>query len=139
MSDKFIMMGLDDERSKKMAEVMGIPTCKKILDYLADTNEASQKDISGALNIPMTTLDYNIKKLLDVGLIEKTKNFFWSAKGKKIPMYKLARKHIVISPKSTKPNLIGLQTILPLIAIFAVALLLVLLLSPSSEKVEKDY
>src|SRR3989344_7728375 len=115
MSDKFIMMGLDDERSKKMAEVMGNPTCKKILDYLADTNEASQKDISDALNIPMNTLDYNIKKLLDVGLIEKTKNFFWSAKGKKIPMYKLARKHIVISPKS-KPSLTSLKLILPVVA-----------------------
>ena len=119
------MMGLDDERSKKMAEVMGNPTCKKILDYLADTNEASQKDISDALNIPMNTLDYNIKKLLDVGLIEKTKNFFWSAKGKKIPMYKLARKHIVISPKSTKPSIIALKTIIPVIIAVAFVFILI--------------
>src|SRR3989344_4840698 len=135
MSDKFIMMGLDDERSKKMAEVMGNPTCKKILDYLADTNEASQKDISDALNIPMNTLDYNIKKLLDVGLIEKTKNFFWSAKGKKIPMYKLARKHIVISPKSTKPSIIALKTIIPVI--IAVAFVFILIgLIPEKQSVQ---
>ena len=129
------MMGLDDERSKKMAEVMGNPTCKKILDYLADTNEASQKDISDALNIPMNTLDYNIKKLLDVGLIEKTKNFFWSAKGKKIPMYKLARKHIVISPKSTKPSIIALKTIIPVI--IAVAFVFILIgLIPEKQSVQ---
>ncbi len=138
MSDKFIMIGLDDERSKKMAEVMGNLTCKKILNYLADINEASQKDISDALNIPMNTLDYNIKKLFDVGLIEKTKNFFWSSKGKRIPMYKLARKHIVISPKSTKPNLNTLKTIIPVLTIIAFALIAVLLLLPKNhiEQVE---
>src|SRR3989344_4521204 len=131
MKDKFILMNLDDKKSKKIAEILGNKTCKKILDYLTDNSEASEKDIADALNIPINTAEYNLKKLLDAGLVEKTKNFFWSKKGKKIPMYKLAKKHIVISPKSTRPNLIGLQALLPLIAIFAVALILVLLLAPS--------
>ena len=124
-------MNLDDKKSKKIAEILGNKTCKKILDYLTDNSEASEKDIADALNITINTTEYNLKKLLETGLIEKTKNFFWSKKGKKIPMYKLAKKHIVISPKSTRPNLIGLQALLPLIAIFAVALILVLLLAPS--------
>ncbi len=120
MDDKFILMNLEDERSKKIAEVMGNSTCKKILDYLSDVKEASQKDLSDALNIPMNTLEYNVKKLLDSGLVEKTKNFFWSVKGKKIPMYKLARKHIVISPKYSKPNLNVLKTVIPIILVFGV-------------------
>ena len=33
---------------------------------------------------------------------EKTSNFFWSLRGKKIPMYKLSNKSIIISPKSNE-------------------------------------
>ena len=88
MDDKFIMMNLNDEKSKKVAEVIGNKTCKKILDHLSETKEASEKDIADTLGIPLNTTEYNLKKLMGVGLVEKTKNFFWSKKGRKIPMYK---------------------------------------------------
>lgn len=119
VGDKFIMMGLGDERSKDIADVLSNKTCKKIIDYLADTKEASEKDISDALSIPINTTEYNLNKLVKSGLVEKAKNFFWSTKGRKIDMYKLARKHIIISPKS-KPNMKNLKTILPVILIAAV-------------------
>ncbi len=112
-------MGLDDEKSKKVAEVLGNKTCKKIIDYLAEIPEASEKDMSDALDIPINTVEYNLKKLLGAGLVEKTKNFFWSKKGKKIPMYKLARKHIIISPKTKKPSITALRAVLPLIIVSA--------------------
>ena len=115
MKDKFVLMNLDDENSKKVADVLSNPTCKRILNYLGDVKDASQKDISDGLNIPLNTLDYNMKKLIASGLVEKTKNFFWSTKGKKIPMYKLAKKHIIISPKDHKPDLNLLKTLLPII------------------------
>ena len=63
MDDKFILMGLNDKRSKKIAEVLGNKTCKKIIDYLAETKQASEKDIADALNIPINTTEYNLKKL----------------------------------------------------------------------------
>ncbi len=127
MDDKFIMMGIDDERSKKVAEILGNKTCKKIIEYLADTKEASEKDISDAFGIPINTAEYNLKKLIDSGLVEKTKNFFWSSRGKKIPMYKISRKHIVISPRSTKPNITALKTILPIIAVVFLLMLFLLI------------
>ena len=99
-NNKFIMINLDDERSKDIADVLGNKTCKKILDYLAETKEASEKDISDKLSIPMNTAEYNLNKLVSSGLIEKSKGFFWSVKGKKIDMYRLSNKRIVISPKS---------------------------------------
>ena len=102
---KFILIGMDDKRSKKIAEVLGNKTAKKILNYLAETKEASQQDIATDLKIPINTVDYNIKKLNKAGLVDKSKNFFWSKKGKRIIMYKAAKKHIVISPKSLRPNL----------------------------------
>jgi len=46
----------------------------------------------------MNTLDYNMKKLLDSGFVQKKKNFFWSKKGKKIAMYEVSNKSIIISP-----------------------------------------
>src|SRR3989344_1086147 len=120
MNDKFILMGLDDERSKDIAEVLGNKTCKKILDFLAETKESSEKDISEGLKIPMNTAEYNLNKLIKSGLVEKTQNFLWSRKGKKIKIYKLARKHIIISPNK-KFNINNLKAILPvLIAVFAI-------------------
>ncbi|MDD5193369.1 MAG: helix-turn-helix domain-containing protein [Candidatus Nanoarchaeia archaeon] len=119
-NDKFILMGLDDERSKYVAEVLGNNTCRKILDFLAETKEASEKDISDGLKIPINTVEYNLDKLIKSGLVEKTKNFFWSSKGKKIVMYKLARKHIIISPNK-KFDLNNLKAIMPvLIAAFVI-------------------
>lgn len=119
MDDKFIMMNMNDERSKKVAEILGNKICKKIIDCLAEKNEASEKDLADAIGSPINTVEYNLKKLLEVGLVEKTKNFFWSKRGKKIPMYKLAKKHLVISPKSS-PTLNALKTIIPIIAVLAV-------------------
>ena len=49
-NDKFIMFGIDDSRSKDVAEVLANKTCKKIIDYLSETKEASEKDISDALS-----------------------------------------------------------------------------------------
>jgi len=112
---KFILMNIDDKRSKKIAEVMGNATCKKIIDYLTYNSEKSEEDIAKSLGIKLNTTEYNLKKLLESGLVEKTKNFFWSKKGKKIPLYKLAKKHIVISPSRFKPDFTALKSILPVV------------------------
>jgi len=125
--DKFILMGLNDERSSHVAEVLKNKTAKKILDFFGDIREASEKDISDKLNMPINTVEYNLKKLLKSGLVEKTKNFFWSVKGKKIPMYKLAKKHIIISP-SKKPSLSYIKSLLP---VFIIAIALVALVAVS--------
>ena len=93
---------MDDEKINHLADVLGNKTSKKIIDLLAEKNEASEKDIADFLGIPINTVEYNLKKLLKAELIEKTKNFFWSRKGKKIEMYKLSNKSIIISPKSSK-------------------------------------
>lgn len=124
MADKFLLIELGDERSKKISQVLGNKTCKKIINLLSETKEASEKDISDNLKIPMNTVEYNLKKLLEAGLIEKTKNFFWSKKGRKIDMYKISNKSIVISPKSKKISR-ELKSILPALVLSGVGALVI--------------
>jgi DNA-binding transcriptional ArsR family regulator len=99
---KFILVSMEDKRSKKIAEVLGSKTSKKIIDLLAENSELSEKDISDKTGLALNTTEYNLKKLLESEIVEKTKNFFWSRKGKKIPMYRLSNKSIIISPKSSR-------------------------------------
>jgi len=109
--DNYILVSLDDEKSKSIAEVLGSKTSKKIILHLSETKEASQKDLSDALKIPLNTIEYNIKKLLSSGFIQKRKNFFWSKKGKKIIMYELSKKSVIISHKKSVSSKI--KSILP--------------------------
>lgn len=98
MTDKFIMVSLDEEKAKKLAEVISNDTARKILDYLSDKNEATVSEISKELGIAISTTDYNIKNLIENGLVE-SKEFKWSSKGRQMDIYRLANKHIIISTK----------------------------------------
>ena len=82
------MLNLDDERTKNLADVISNSTSKKILNLLSEKEEASEADISRALNLPINSIGYNLKKLESAGLIE-VKNVLWSVKGRKVRMYKL--------------------------------------------------
>jgi len=101
MVKKYITVSLDDEMTASLADALSNKTCKKILDYLID-NEACETEIARDLKVPANTVNYNVRKLLKAGLIEKSKSFLWSVKGKKILKYKVANKRIVISPKSSR-------------------------------------
>jgi len=129
--DKFILMGIDD--ADDVADALRSKTAKKILDFLADEKEASEKDIADGLGMPINTVEYNLKKLIKAGFVKKSKNFFWSVKGKKIEVYKLAKKHIIISPNKTKPTMSYLKTLLPvLVAVLAVVVLVALFAFPET-------
>jgi len=98
MAEKSLLIDLDDPRAEKISEILSNSTCKKILSFLSE-EELSEKEISEKLNLPMNTINYNIKKLREAGLIEPVKKVWWSIKGKKILRYTIARKKIVIFPR----------------------------------------
>jgi predicted transcriptional regulator len=139
MNKKYILISMEDKKIKKLAEVLGNKTCKKIINLLAE-KESSEKDIADSLNIPINTVEYNLKKLIQAEFIEKAKNFFWSKKGKKIDIYKLSNKSIIISQKSSQVSS-KLKSILP-VAIFsglcAVLLKYVFLLNQPLTRLGKD-
>jgi DNA-binding transcriptional ArsR family regulator len=112
MSEKYILFDLEDEKSKKLGEVLGSSACKKIVNLLAE-RELSISDISKELGMPINSVQYNIGKLKDSGLIEESRHF-WSVKGKKMPIYKVVNKSIVISPMKNSSKL---KSILPVVAI----------------------
>jgi len=94
----FINIDLDDPKTGIVAEALSNKTCVKILSLLAE-QELTASDISSKLKIPLNTTGYNVDKLVASGLIEKSSKFFWSVKGKKTVVYKVANKKIIISPK----------------------------------------
>lgn len=112
-SDKYLLFDLSDDNSKKLGEVISNPTCKKIVNFLAE-GEFSESDIAKNLNLALNTIEYNLKKLINAGIIEKSKHF-WSVKGKKIETYKVANKLIVISPKKNLSE--KLKKIIPIVLI----------------------
>ena len=56
------MISMDDDKAKAMAGVLGNKTCKKIIDCLAE-QETSEKDLADNLKLPISTVEYNLKKL----------------------------------------------------------------------------
>jgi len=131
---KYLLVSLNDEKTKSLAEVLGNNTCKKIIELLAD-QELSETDISKKLKIPINTAEYNIRKLVKSGLIEEKKEYFWSVKGKKIPIYQLSNKDILISSKKTKYD--ALKKFVPVVLISGLGALLVKYISDSLVFAEK--
>jgi uncharacterized secreted protein with C-terminal beta-propeller domain/predicted transcriptional regulator len=117
---KFIFMDLNDEKAKQVANNISNDTSRKVLDYLAGVEEASETEISRVLNLPISTIHYNLQNLKKAGLVE-VKQFSWSRKGKKMDYYRAAEKHIIISPKKAGPNMKVLSTFLPILAVLIVA------------------
>ena len=123
MRKSSISIDLGDPRTGFIAEALSNKTCVKILDLLA-TQELTATDIANKLSIPLNTTGYNLEKLITAGLVEKSSNFFWSVKGKKTPVYRVANKRIIISPKRIIGGVIPILLILGVAAILAVSFMI---------------
>ncbi len=117
---KYIAIDLDDEKSKHISEVLTNDTCKKILMFMSEISEVTESDISKSLNIPLNTVNYNMKKLLQASLVEESDKILWSEKGKRIRIYGISNKSILITPR-TKSKMNKLLTSLITVALSALA------------------
>lgn len=99
MTETKVMLNINDPKLNEIAEVLGNKTAKKILGFLSK-EESSVSKTAEALGLKLNVVDYNIKKLKKVGLIEEKKHF-WSDRGKRMPAYGVVNKEIVISPRSS--------------------------------------
>ena len=114
MAKKYVLFSLDDEKAKNLGDTIANDTSRRIANFLAD-KEASESEISKELNMPLNTVGYNIKKLIKAGLIEEKKHFF-SEKGKRIPVYKVANKLIVLAVKKNSAYS-KLKSVIPVVLV----------------------
>jgi len=116
---KLIVLPLD-ENSKEISQILANDTARKILETLAE-KPLSATEIADSLDLALTTVQYDIKKLQDAGLI-RVVDTRASEKLKEVKVYGPEEKFIVIAPKSVKRSdaLAMLKKILPLIFVAAV-------------------
>ena len=120
MNNNFLLISLEENKAKKIAEAINNATGRKILDALAK-KECTETDLSKDLDIPISTVHYNLKQLMEANLII-VDEFHYSSKGKEVNHYKLANKYIIIAPKSDNSKFMdALNKILPLSIITVVA------------------
>ncbi len=96
--DVLLVLPLGEE-SKLITQTIANDTARQILELLAD-GALSTSAIAKKLEIPLTTAQYNVEKLIDAKLVvvEKTK---YSEKGREVKLYAPARRMIVLVPANT--------------------------------------
>jgi predicted transcriptional regulator len=95
------------EQSKKLTQVISNETAMKILELLAES-PLSTSQISELLNLPITTVQYNIDNLMSIGLI-KIDRVKYSEKGREVKIYAPRQKLIVLVPEKTdSSNVLGI-------------------------------
>src|SRR3989338_6622745 len=109
----FLLVDLNDPKTKKLAETITSDTSRKILNSLAE-KDASETTLAEKLNIPLSTVHYHLEKLKEAGLVI-IEEFHYSKKGREINQYKLAKKYILIAPHSVENAWEKIKDLLPLV------------------------
>ena len=82
--------------SEKTAKILSNKTARKILESLDKKKSTSQ--IAKDLNLPLTTVDYNMTQLKKAGLI-KSGYYKWSKRGNRMKLYEPAGEIFVYAPE----------------------------------------
>jgi len=110
--EKFLLVSLNEDKAKKLAQIISNDTCRKIIDFLAE-KESTESEIAKQLKVPISTVHYNLQQLIKSKLVVADE-FHYSKKGKEINHYRLANKYIIIAPKETPRIRTALKKILPI-------------------------
>ena len=97
MSEEVIILSPGDTRAQKIAKAISSGTANDILHLLGD-GQQSATDITGTLDLPMSTVKYHLDNLLDAGLVEVVENKY-SVKGREIKIYALRDQLLIVAPK----------------------------------------
>ena len=103
--------------SAKTAKMLSNQTARKILETLDKKKSVSQ--IAKELDLPLTTVDYNITQLEKAGLI-KSGYYKWSPRGNKMKLYELAGEIFVYAPEQ-KPGLLDAMNRLIIPAVLGIS------------------
>jgi predicted ArsR family transcriptional regulator len=112
--NNFLLVDLNETKTKKLAETITSDTSRKILNYLAEKDHDSESSIAKTLDIPISTVHYHLQKLVEASLVH-VEEFHYSTKGREVNHYKLANKYIIIAPKNVSGLREKLKNILPVV------------------------
>ena len=114
MADEpFVMLSLKGDKAKKLAHAITNKSADKILTYLANEKDASESQIAKALKLPVSTVNYTMKVLVDAKLVV-AEEYHYSQKGREVSHYSLANQFIIISPNPMWDIKEKLKHILPM-------------------------
>jgi len=98
--EKLLILPLNDTNSKKISQIISSDTARDILGVIASAPR-STSEIADQLGIPLTTVQYNLEKLSDAGLVKVARTKY-SRKMKPVKLYTPQRKLVVIAPVKTE-------------------------------------
>ena len=96
--------------SRKITQILSNGTSLKILELLGEKS-MSATNIADKLNLPLTTVKYNLDSLVESDLI-KVKQIKWSQKGRQVKIYESVEKLIVLVPSKSSIDRISIINIL---------------------------
>ncbi len=120
--DNYVLVSLDEPISKELAQALSNETSRAIMKLMAGKENATETEIAEALELPLSTVHYNIQNLVKAGLVKKDE-FHYSERGKEVIHYALTNKTIVIAPN--KKDKTAVKRLLPTLAVVGVAALLI--------------
>lgn len=114
MADEpFMLVSLNEKKAKKLAQVISNETCTKLLKHFSSNKDGTETEIAKALNLPLSTVHYNLKQLVDAKLVVADE-YHYSKKGREMLHYRLANKYIIIAPEEEKETFLHkLKGLLP--------------------------
>jgi DNA-binding transcriptional ArsR family regulator len=111
--EPFMLVSLDEEKAKRLAQVISNETCTKVLNHLAQGRDGSETEIAKTLGLPLSTVHYNLKLLVEAKLV-LADEYHYSEKGREVLHYRLANRYIIIAPLEEKESFLKkLRGILP--------------------------
>jgi len=110
--NNFLLVDLNESKTKRLAETITSDTSRKILNYLAEKEQDTEANAAKELGIPISTVHYHLQKLQEAQLVI-AEEYHYSPKGREVNHYKLANKYIIIAPKKVSGLKEKLKGILP--------------------------
>ncbi len=130
--EKFLVVPLG-KKSKAITQTVSNDTAMEIMELLAE-GPMSTSGVAEKLNIPLTTAQYNIEKLMEAGLVKIARTKY-SEKGREVKLYEAMNRAIIILPGKTGAGAVmdALKRYIIVLPIVAVASILVEYLVPLTQ------
>ncbi|GEM_PF-1183166 len=97
MTDEVLILKPEDEQAQLIARAIASPTAGSILTILTNGPKNSS-EISNELSLPIPTIQYHIRNLLEAGIIEIAYQKF-SIKGKEVKYYRQRERLFIVTSK----------------------------------------